>query len=98
MFLLNVVIEKTLSLASNIFIVVWYESLPDCALPHWYDEPDHSQFCTSVVAFKVTPPSKDVSVVVCVPPDCFVVVIPTREPEAETVPVPFASSSLYWEA
>ena len=46
------------------------------------------------MAFKVTPPSKDVSVVVCVPPDCFVVVIFTKEPEADTVPVPCASSSL----
>ena len=60
MFLLKTVTARVLLFSSNIFIVVWYESLPLVAWPHWYDEPDHSQFCTSVVAFKVTPPSKDV--------------------------------------
>ena len=94
MFLVSVVIERTLSFSSSILIVVEKESLPDVAWPHWYDEPDHSQFCTSVVAFKVTPPSKDVSVVVNETPDCVVVEILTSEPEADTVPVPCASSSL----
>ena len=46
------------------------------------------------MAFKVTPPSKDVSVVVNETPDCVVVEILTSEPEADTVPVPCASSSL----
>ena len=94
MFLVSVVTERTLLFSPKILIVVEKESLAGCALPHWYDEPDHSQFCTSVVAFRVTPPSKLSAVVVNEPPVSFVVVMPTSEPEADTVPVPCASSSL----
>ena len=84
---------------SSIFTVVEKVSLeppPLEAWPHWKDEPTHSQFCTSVMASSLTPPSKLSAVVVCDWAFSVMMSRPSNEPSTLIVQLPPHSNS-FWK-